>query len=297
VGKPDKPAAAPKPIKPAAPKPTALTKAPSAAAEVAKPQPRAQTLARAKTPPPPARTKTTPRPTTKPATPAAVPKQTDSFLNLKTVGGGLALLGLVGVGAYAMMRRRSSSESADEDFGDDPLSDDNPFADLGDSDASTAMGLDQSGKDEPEFGDFGAGASDDSPIPKSAAASPQEDLFDTNKPGDAPDQAAGDDMDTFGNTTVASGIDTGAPMMGVGAGDGSEVMRMLQELGQKVATLESRLDQVTEAKDRLERQVEAQTEELRVQRAAIARTQRALRNLNRPEEEAPTEPTLRDPNR
>ena len=66
---------------------------------------------------------------------------------------------------------------------------------------------------------------------------------------------------------------------------------------QRMANLEARLDEVTEAKERLERQVDAQTEELRVQRAAIARTQRALRNLSRPEEEAPTEPTLRDPNR
>ena len=104
-------------------------------------------------------------------------------------------------------------------------------------------------------------------------------------------------MDTFGNTTVASGMDAAPPMMGGDNSEVAEVMRMVQELSQKVAGLESRLTEVTEAKDRLERQVEAQTEELRVQRAAIARTQRALRNMSRPEEEAPTEPTLRDPNR
>ena len=45
---------------------------------------------------------------------------------------------------------------------------------------------------------------------------------------------------------------------------------------------------------RLERQVAAQSEELRVQRAAIARTQRALRTLSRGEEEKATEPALRD---
>ena len=39
----------------------------------------------------------------------------------------------------------------------------------------------------------------------------------------------------------------------------------------------------------------AQSEELRVQRAAIARTQRALRSLNRGEEEQATEPALREP--
>ncbi len=42
-------------------------------------------------------------------------------------------------------------------------------------------------------------------------------------------------------------------------------------------------------------EVAAQAEELRVQRAAIARTQRALRSLNRPAEEQATEPALRDP--
>jgi hypothetical protein len=46
---------------------------------------------------------------------------------------------------------------------------------------------------------------------------------------------------------------------------------------------------MVDAKDRLGRQIAAQTEELRVQRAAIARTQRVLRDLTRPGDEA-TEP-------
>ena len=54
--------------------------------------------------------------------------------------------------------------------------------------------------------------------------------------------------------------------------------------------------EAVDARERLERQVAAQTEELRVQRAAIARTQRAVRNMARPEEDtAATEPALRDP--
>ena len=52
---------------------------------------------------------------------------------------------------------------------------------------------------------------------------------------------------------------------------------------------------MTYARERLERQVAAQSEELRVQRAAIARTQRALRSLSRSEEEQATEPALREP--
>jgi septal ring factor EnvC (AmiA/AmiB activator) len=63
----------------------------------------------------------------------------------------------------------------------------------------------------------------------------------------------------------------------------------------RIAHLETRLDESIDARERLERQVAAQTEELRVQRAAIARTQRALRGLSRSEEEQATEPALRDP--
>jgi hypothetical protein len=40
--------------------------------------------------------------------------------------------------------------------------------------------------------------------------------------------------------------------------------------------------------------VAAQSEELRVQRAAIARTQRALRTMTRGDEDKATEPALRD---
>ncbi len=64
------------------------------------------------------------------------------------------------------------------------------------------------------------------------------------------------------------------------------------ELEQRISGLERRLEEVLDAKDRLERHVAAQTEELRVQRAAIARTQRVLRNLTRPDD-APTEPALK----
>jgi hypothetical protein len=65
--------------------------------------------------------------------------------------------------------------------------------------------------------------------------------------------------------------------------------RRLHELERRIGHLETRLEEFVEAKERLERQVAAQTEELRVQRAAIARTQRVLRSLARPEDEA-TEP-------
>jgi len=75
----------------------------------------------------------------------------------------------------------------------------------------------------------------------------------------------------------------------------SDVGAMVQELERRMAQLESRLDEANEARERLERQVTAQSEELRVQRAAIARTQRALRGMTRVGDEQATEPALRDP--
>jgi hypothetical protein len=67
---------------------------------------------------------------------------------------------------------------------------------------------------------------------------------------------------------------------------GGDMAAIVRELERRIAHLETRLEEVVDSKDRLERQVSAQTEELRVQRAAIARTQRVLRTLARPEDEA-----------
>jgi len=68
-----------------------------------------------------------------------------------------------------------------------------------------------------------------------------------------------------------------------------EEMRLIEELERRLARIETRLEEVVDAKERLERHVAAQTEELRVQRAAIARTQRVLRTIVKPEDVA-TEP-------
>ncbi len=82
-----------------------------------------------------------------------------------------------------------------------------------------------------------------------------------------------------------------------GRGSSPDLTRVVQELERRLAQMETRLDESIEARERLERQVAAQSEELRVQRAAIARTQRALRSLSRSEEEVATEPAPRDPNK
>jgi len=59
----------------------------------------------------------------------------------------------------------------------------------------------------------------------------------------------------------------------------------------RLAHLERRIEELVDARERLERQVAAQTEELRVQRAAIARTQRVLRTVApRGEDEPSSDP-------
>jgi hypothetical protein len=60
-----------------------------------------------------------------------------------------------------------------------------------------------------------------------------------------------------------------------------------------MAHLERRIEELVDARERLERQVAAQTEELRVQRAAIARTQRVLRTITPRTDEETSEPVVR----
>jgi hypothetical protein len=104
-----------------------------------------------------------------------------------------------------------------------------------------------------------------------------------------------DTMDVISRDAVNESLGGMPPAMG---GVPEEFQQMMREMNRRVEALEGRIDELVDARDRLERQVAAQTEELRVQRAAIARTQRAVRNLARPEDEQEaTEPALRDPNK
>jgi hypothetical protein len=88
-----------------------------------------------------------------------------------------------------------------------------------------------------------------------------------------------------------SGFAGAAPVL---RATGPESDRRVEDLERRLAHLEKRLEEVSEVKDRLDRQLSTQNEELRVQRAAIARTQRVLRNLSRPEDAA-TEPAPKGP--
>ena len=94
---------------------------------------------------------------------------------------------------------------------------------------------------------------------------------------------------------MGAAVSSSSSGLGRAMGGDSDARELVRELERRMAQLESRLDEANAARERLERQVTAQSEELRVQRAAIARTQRALRGMTRGGEEQATEPALRDP--
>ncbi len=228
-------------------------------------------------------------------------------------GGGLLTWSLAGVGLLVAAfgglvvarRRRAAAELEDED--DEEAADaadeedeeteegeeeeeeesprsvsSNPFAELTGGSASLASGMTRSG------------ASTARPTEKSAdkpEKKPSESLL-----FDDAEEKTMEGMEVISRSQVNESLGGAMPMMGAGS---DELTQMFREMQRRVAALEGRIDELVDARDRLERQVAAQTEELRVQRAAIARTQRAVRNLARPEEgndDEPTEPALRDPN-
>jgi LPXTG-motif cell wall-anchored protein len=232
-------------------------------------------------PPPPAAERVAKR--TLPPAPARVADE-DTGMGMGTIG--MAIVGLVVLGGGFVLWRRRRGDAGDD--GDDEGvelgggADDNPFA--------------------------GIGVRDDSPLSAGAAAGAASE-FDLGgieeeekeaAPVDAPLAARSDrafsEADALIQTMAQEGGGVAAGLASDDENEGDEeIMRMIREFERRIASLESRLDEVVDARERLERQVAAQTEELRVQRAAIARTQRAVRNLNRSDEEGPTEPAIREP--
>ena len=206
-------------------------------------------------------------------------------------GGGWMTLALAAVGivvlllgsAIVLRNRRARSEFADDENQDsdiDGMSGDNPF-----------------GAVEPDADQMKLGGSEDAtlapmdgdttivPSPQDSEEKESESVvFDSEE----------ESMDVISRDAVNESLGM-PPEMGALP---EEFQQMMRDMNSRVQALEGRIDELVDARDRLERQVAAQTEELRVQRAAIARTQRAVRNLARPEDEEQeaTEPALRDPN-
>lgn len=216
----------------------------------------------------------------------AIPQEPASSFDPLMIGGiaagGVALL----AAGWAVARRRRAEVIPPEAFDDLPLDDDNPFAGVPsseprDSEFETST---ESRSAEPSTVPFSVDDSSEKPD-----AELETELVDAPTPKGASMETGSEIPSTKVMDAIPADPD---PVAG-----GTDVMRLVRELERRVANLETRLDEAVDARERLERQVAAQTEELRVQRAAIARTQRAVRNMSRPEEEAPTEPALRDPNR
>ena len=219
-------------------------------------------------------------------------------------GGGLMTWALAAVGALVLLagglfvaRRRSLSDDSENAFLDDDApgmfdesgeaqaGSDNPFAgtesddgqlNLGDADSA---GLDTNGTAADEDATIASGAHESDEEKESESV-----VFDSEEEA----------MEVISRDAVNESL--GMPPTAGGVPE--EFQQLMRDMAARVEALEGRCDELVDARDRLERQVAAQTEELRVQRAAIARTQRAVRNLARPEDEESevTEPALRDPN-
>jgi len=133
---------------------------------------------------------------------------------------------------------------------------------------------------------------------ESGGVSDLDSFFDEDHDADGQPESRGDDVMNQGLSDLPTdrGAAPPSPGMGpaIGASPDPDVLRVVHELERRMGQLEGKLTEANEARERLERQVAAQSEELRVQRAAIARTQRALRSLSRGDDDKATEPALRD---
>ena len=214
-------------------------------------------------------------------------------------GGGLMTWALAGIGlavvafvGLAVARRRRASSDLDGD-GDEqaasPFGDEEQDAMASSSESSNPFAA------LSRAGSVAAPAAAANTLTPPRALEMKQDKKPESSLFDDTEEKTMESMEVISRSQVNESLG-GPPMMG-GASD--ELQQMFREMQRRVAALESRIDELVDARDRLERQVAAQTEELRVQRAAIARTQRAVRNLARPEDagdDEPTEPALRDPN-
>ena len=119
--------------------------------------------------------------------------------------------------------------------------------------------------------------------PASLADSSDEDetveaAADTTAPVELQEQAPEAGAETAGSDPYEAGRAAGREVA-------EEALLLVRGLEDRIAGLQSQLEVALESRERIERQMAAQNEELRVQRAAIARTQRAVRNISRPEED------------
>jgi uncharacterized coiled-coil protein SlyX len=207
------------------------------------------------------------------------------------IAAGAGALALVGVVAFAFMRRRSLPNDDDlippitfEPDPDDEIARESSYETLPEAAEEDAAPV--AADQQFPFGGEGFAASGDSESEREAM-SPATSLFDDE------DEKRDLPMEQM-EAPLGGGMRSAAPRMASVGGD-SDLARVVAELERRLSQAEQRMQEQAETIERLDRQVAAQNEELRVQRAAIARTQRALRSMSRSEEEQATEPALRDP--
>jgi len=202
-------------------------------------------------------------------------------------GGGIMTWALAAIGFVVLllggalvMRNRNRS---DEDSDHDGTSANNPFS-----------GADSGADQMNQSGTEGAALSDASSGPEDATIVTGSEDLEEKESESVVFGSEEETMEVISRDAVNESLGMPPEMGALPA----EFQQMIRDMNGRVQALEGRIDELVDSRDRLERQVAAQTEELRVQRAAIARTQRAVRNLARPEDEEQeaTEPALRDPN-
>ena len=232
------------------------------------------------------------------AAPAPSPATPAEESGGSVLGSPLALAAIAGValiGLLFIFGRRRKGDDADESL--------SPLDAMEDGEADDQAGLgglfdgndvNEETPETAEVADADAPApfvepADETDIEPEAVIVSDDEADDTNdSPSEEPTVDEGFDYPAI---STGSGEGASAPPLAPPSDLGSsEVSKVVEEFERRIAHLESRLEEVFDAKDRLERQVAAQTEELRVQRAAIARTQRVLRTIARPEDDEPSEP-------
>jgi len=302
-----------------APAPTAALAPPDAAklaptAPSPAPMPPAPPAAVVPTPPQPAPVVPKPAPVP-PATPSAAPSSSTDRLGDPIWLGGIAAVVVLSLAAIAVVQRRRRALPNDLDVTaiaeEVEQTSDSGAASARIPSGGFAMGDDTASAPESSFGGLFETPISPAPtpapsrpappiaMPTPAASEAEDSLFDDagEIPG-APESPGDVAMDTEMDLPVDRRMTQAAARMGGSAAPAAapspDVARMLQEFERRIATLEARIDESNEAREKLERQVAAQSEELRVQRAAIARTQRALRTMTRGDEDKATEPALRD---
>ena len=247
-----------------------------------------------------------------PQKPAAQPKmprpmvakttpEKDGTLSVYAMAGGAVLL--LASGAFFLLRGRRASSDDEEWDDDDEVADD--AVGFGNEDATAEVANPFARPVEAAEEQAAVGGSD--AVARSAGTMDDYEPTIVTVPGEEKESESVvfdseekdmDDMEVISREQVNESL--GAPAMPPVGGVASEgTQAMFAEMTRRMEALEARCDELVDARDRLERQVAAQTEELRVQRAAIARTQRAVRNLGRSgegaEESEATEPALREP--